>query len=219
VRRALDGIQSAYFVYPILPGLLDATAYFAQSAKEAGVPAVVNMSQVSARREAKSHAARDHWPSERIFDWSGLGVTHLRPTIFSEWLLRPYVRPMIRDEGVIKLPFGQRRHAPIAAEDQSRLIASILLNPEPHVGKSTSSMDPSKWTTPELPRRWAKYLIGHHASADRTGGVSRAAANECSVAVFNSTSLHCCARLPERSLCWYRRGHRACHGSSSDDGP
>jgi uncharacterized protein YbjT (DUF2867 family) len=43
---------------------------------------------------------------------------------------------MIRDEGVIKLPFGQRRHAPIAAEDQSRLIASILLNPEPHVGKS-----------------------------------------------------------------------------------
>jgi uncharacterized protein YbjT (DUF2867 family) len=62
VRRALDGIQSAYFVYPILPGLLDATAYFAQSAKEAGVQAVVNMSQVSARREAKSHAARDHWP-------------------------------------------------------------------------------------------------------------------------------------------------------------
>jgi len=58
VRQALDSIQSAYFVYPIQPGLLDATAYFAQSAKEAGVQAVVNMSQVSARREAKSHAAR-----------------------------------------------------------------------------------------------------------------------------------------------------------------
>ena len=41
VRQALDGIQSAYFVYPIQPGLLDATAYFAQSAKEAGVQAVV----------------------------------------------------------------------------------------------------------------------------------------------------------------------------------
>ena len=32
--------------------------YFAQAASEAGVHAVVNMSQISARREAKSHAAR-----------------------------------------------------------------------------------------------------------------------------------------------------------------
>ena len=51
VRPALEEVSGAYFVYPLVPGLLEATAYFAQAAKEAMVPAVVNMSQISARRE------------------------------------------------------------------------------------------------------------------------------------------------------------------------
>jgi len=75
IRPALDGISGACFVYPILPGIADATAYFAQAAKEATVSTVVNTSQVSARREAKSHAAFNHWMAERVFDWSGLRIS------------------------------------------------------------------------------------------------------------------------------------------------
>src|SRR5690349_14835195 len=37
VRGALKGANRAYFVYPIRPGLIDATAYFAQASKEAGL--------------------------------------------------------------------------------------------------------------------------------------------------------------------------------------
>lgn len=135
VRSALDGVGAAYFVYPIRPGLIDATAYFAQAAKEAGVSAIVNMSQISARRESKSHAARDHWIGERVFDWSGLAVTHLRPTFFAEWLLYPHSGASIVERDVIALPFGDGRHAPIAALDQARLIAAILTDPAPHNGK------------------------------------------------------------------------------------
>ena len=54
VREALKGMDRAYFVYPIRPGLVQATAQFAQSAIEAGVEAIVNMSQASARSDAKS---------------------------------------------------------------------------------------------------------------------------------------------------------------------
>src|SRR5882762_8614634 len=57
VKAALNGVQRAYFVYPIRPGILQATAYFAQAAKEAGVDGIVNMSQKTAREDAKSHAA------------------------------------------------------------------------------------------------------------------------------------------------------------------
>ncbi len=135
VRRALDGIGAAYFVYPIHPGLIDATAYFAQAAKEACVGAIVNMSQISARREAKSHAARDHWIAERVFDWSGLPVTNLRPTFFAEWLLYPWNLASIVERGVIALPLGDGRHAPIAALDQARMVAAILTDPAPHKGK------------------------------------------------------------------------------------
>src|ERR1700722_3552151 len=50
VREAVDGVRAAYFVYPISPGLPEANATFAQHAEEAGVTAIVNMSQISAPR-------------------------------------------------------------------------------------------------------------------------------------------------------------------------
>lgn len=87
VRTALEGTDAAYFVYPIAPGLIEASAYFAQAAKESGVGAIVNLSQISARRDSESHAARNHWIAERIFDESGIPVTHLRPTFFAQNLL------------------------------------------------------------------------------------------------------------------------------------
>ena len=94
VRAALNGVQRAYFCYPINPGLVQATAQFAQAAKEAGVEAIVNMSMISARSDATSNAARQQWLGERVFDWSGVPAVHLRPTLFAQWLL--YLAPMIR---------------------------------------------------------------------------------------------------------------------------
>jgi uncharacterized protein YbjT (DUF2867 family) len=136
VRSALEGIRTAYFIYPIAPELLEATARFAQAAIEAGVEAVVNMSQISARRESKSMAALNHWTAERVFDWSGLAMTHLRPTYFAQWLIYPNFRAQIFEKGQIRLPFGEGRHAPIAVEDQARMIAAILENPRAHQGKT-----------------------------------------------------------------------------------
>lgn len=133
VATALKGIVGAYFVYPIKPGLIQATAYFAQAAKEAGVKTIVNMSQISSRRDSASHAAQDHWVAERVFDWSGVNTTHVRPTFFAEWLL--YIAPIV-GSGVVPQPlFPDSRHAPIAAEDQAKVIANILDNPEGHAGK------------------------------------------------------------------------------------
>ena len=136
VRAAMEGVSTAYFVYPLLPGLVAASAYFAQAAVEAGLQGIVNMSQISARRDSHSHQARDHWISERVFDWSGLPVTHIRPTFFAQWLTRGKQVRTIAEEGVFRLPFGTGRHAPIAAEDQGRLIAAVLNNPVPHAGKT-----------------------------------------------------------------------------------
>jgi hypothetical protein len=45
VRAAMRGVRGAYFYYPIRPGILQTTAYFAQAAKEASLECVVNMSQ------------------------------------------------------------------------------------------------------------------------------------------------------------------------------
>jgi NAD(P)H dehydrogenase (quinone) len=130
VSNATVGVTTAYFNYPIRPGLIDATATFAQAASEAGVHAVVNMSQISARREATSNAARQHWIAERLLDRTALVTTHLRPTFFMEWLNSFWVRQ--GTEGIYRLPFAEVRHAPIAAADQAAVIAAILQNPDPH---------------------------------------------------------------------------------------
>jgi NAD(P)H dehydrogenase (quinone) len=130
VSAAMPGVTNAYFCYPILPGLLDATVIFAQAAAEAGVRSVVNMSQISARREAKSNAARQHWLAERLLDRTSMLTTHLRPTLFAEWLSAFWSRQ--GDEGVLRLPLADGRHAPIAGPDQSPVIVAILEHPGPH---------------------------------------------------------------------------------------
>src|SRR6266478_3314989 len=149
VNEALKGITGAYFVYPIrIPGILEATAFFAQAALEQNVRAVVNMSQISARRIAKSHAAQNHWIAERLLDRSGIPVTHLRPTFFAEWLT--YVSANIRENNMFPLPFGDARYAPIAAEDQGRVIAAILNDPAEHAGKIYPLYGPKELTQYEV---------------------------------------------------------------------
>jgi len=153
VKVALHGAGAAYFCYPVAPGLVQATAQFAQAAREAGVSAIVNMSQKIAREDARSHASYEHWLSERVFDWAGIPVTHLRPTFFAEWLLA--LSPMIR-QGTIYAPYGPGKAALIAAEDLGRVIARILRDPLPHRGQTYPLYGPVEYTFPEIAD-----IVGH----------------------------------------------------------
>ncbi|MDL2406832.1 NmrA family NAD(P)-binding protein [Rhizobium calliandrae] len=158
VRRALEGTTAAYFCYPVVPRLVDASAYFAEAAKRAGVELIVNMSQISAREVAKSHAARDHWISERVFDWSGVPTAHIRPTFFSEWLTFPWVRDVIVNEGLIELPYGEGHHAPISGEDQARFIAALLENPAEHAGKTYPLYGPVELSQAEIAEKLSTFI-------------------------------------------------------------
>ena len=183
VRAAREGVEGAYFVYPIMPGILQATAYFAQAAKEAQLATVVNMSQISARREAASHAAQDHWIAEQVLNWSGVPTIHLRPTLFAEWAL--YWVAQIKT-GTLSLPFGTGKHAPIAAEDQGRVIAKTLLSPVEHIGKVYPLYGPKEYTfaeiAEEIGKAIGKPLVYHQISAwdlkDRSKGIATKSSNE-----------------------------------------
>ena len=158
IRAAMEGITSAYFLHPIAPGIIGAAAYFAQAAKEAGVSAIVNMSQISARRESASRAAQDHWVSERIFDWSGVATTHLRPTFFADWLVYPHFAREIWEKRKIEFPFENGRHAPIATDDQGRVIAHILANSEGHGGKTYTLTGPIELNHTEIAAAMSEVL-------------------------------------------------------------
>src|SRR5665213_3508828 len=95
VRAAMEGVDSAYFCWPVKPGLIHATVNFAQAAKEASVSTIVNLSQRSANRDSTSDSCRDSFIAEEVLNWSGLPVIHLRPTYFLEWLLYPWQLPYL----------------------------------------------------------------------------------------------------------------------------
>jgi NAD(P)H dehydrogenase (quinone) len=106
IREAMEGIDAAYLVYPVQPGLIDATVNFAQAAREVGLSAVINLSQRSADRNSKSNSCKETFIAEQVLNWSGLAVTHLRPTYFLEWLLYPFQLPLFVEKGILRLPVG-----------------------------------------------------------------------------------------------------------------
>ena len=134
VRNAMENVNKVYFCYPPADGLLEAATHVAISARDTGVESLVNMSQISAREITDSPLAHQHWLTEQLFDWADIGATHIRPTFFAEDIYI-FTGGSIGREAKIYLPFGQGKHAPIAASDIARVVVGILLDPKPHIGK------------------------------------------------------------------------------------
>ena len=149
VLAALDGVHRAYFTYPLAEGLLEATAIFAVAAKHTGLQSVVNMSQITARADHPSPAARQHWLAERVLDWSGIGVTHIRPPFFLE-NLTSLGAETIRADDKFYLPYGGGRHAPVAGEDCARVAVGILTNSPAHQGKTYIPTGPASLSMMEM---------------------------------------------------------------------
>lgn len=150
VRAAVAGVERVYFCYPPqLPHLLLAASNMAVAAKDAGVRALVNMSQISAREEATSPLARAHWLSESLFDWADIGAVHVKPTFFAEMLVL-FGAQSVATEGKLYLPYGQERHAPVAAADIARVISGVLADPEPHAGARLVVTGPRNLTLQEM---------------------------------------------------------------------
>ena len=58
----------------------------------------------------------------------------LAPTLFLESFL-PLVGPAVRDQGRIQLPFGRGKTSPVSADDVARVVAAVLADPAPHLGR------------------------------------------------------------------------------------
>ncbi len=150
MRAAMQGVKRVYFVYPPQGELLvEATTIAAVAARDAGVEALVNMSQISAREDSDSPLARQHWLSENILDWADIGAVHVRPTFFAENLLM-FGAATVAAQGKLYLPYGTEKHAPVAAADIARVVVGILADPVGHVGERYVVTGPRNLTVGEM---------------------------------------------------------------------
>src|SRR5258705_1849249 len=120
-------------------GYLEATITMAVVAREVGVDAVVNMSQMtvsemSIQNTTSSGQQRQHWLSEQALAWSGLPVVTIRPTMFLESFFQ-LAAPTVRARGRIEVPFGRGKTSPVAAADVARVAPAVLADPGPHLGR------------------------------------------------------------------------------------
>jgi uncharacterized protein YbjT (DUF2867 family) len=139
VYRAVRGCPRVYFGMSVAAGYLEATVNMGAVAREVGVGALVNMSemtvsQMSIQESTPSPQQRQHWLGEQALAWSGLPVVTLRPTVFLETFLT-LAAPAVRERRRIELPFGQGKTSPVAAADVARVAATVLADPGSHIGR------------------------------------------------------------------------------------
>ena len=140
MHRAIAGCETMYFGMSVSDAYLAATVNVAAVAKHHGVNAFINMSQMtlsqmSITETTVSPQHKLHWLAEQALNWSGLPVVHVRPTVFLDGFFLIFTSDSVRKSNQIRLPFGEGKTSPIAAEAVARVVAVLLSNPQPHIGK------------------------------------------------------------------------------------
>jgi uncharacterized protein YbjT (DUF2867 family) len=140
MHKVIAGCETLYFGMSVSDTHLAATVNVAAVAKHYGVKAFINMSQMtlaqmSITETTPSPQHKLHWLAEQALNWSGLPVVHVRPTVMLEGFFLILTPESVRESNQIRLPFGEGKTSPVAVEDVARVIAMLLANPQPHIGK------------------------------------------------------------------------------------
>jgi uncharacterized protein YbjT (DUF2867 family) len=95
----------------------------------------MTLAQMSITETTVSPQHKLHWLAEQALNWSGLPVVHVRPTVLLEGFFLIFTSDSVRESNQIRLPFGDGKTSPVGAEDVARVVATLLANPQPHIGK------------------------------------------------------------------------------------
>jgi uncharacterized protein YbjT (DUF2867 family) len=140
MHRAIEGCARIYFGMSVAANYLEATVNIAAVARNHGVEAFVNISQMtvtqmSITETTDSPQHKLHWLAEQALSWSGLPVVTMRPTVFLEGFFLLFAAAGVREADELALPMGLGRTSPISAVDVARAASAILDNPAPHIGQ------------------------------------------------------------------------------------
>jgi uncharacterized protein YbjT (DUF2867 family) len=137
VERAVRGISTVYFAYPVQAGLLEATAIMADAARKAGVTRLIDMVMLVSSPDAPTPRMRENYLSERIFEWAGIGAAHVSATVFYE-NVRALTSSTLAKDGSILLPWGSDSTVLplVSAEDVARVAVGVLTGPSVTLGSS-----------------------------------------------------------------------------------
>ena len=151
MHRGVAGCETMDFGLSVSEASLAATVNVAAVAQHHGVQACINMAQMTlaqmrmtATTASPQHTR--HWLAEQALHWSGLPVVHMRPTVLLEGFFLMFTAESVRESDQIRLPFGEGKTSPVAVADVARVVAALLANPQPHIGKISHLTGPQSET-------------------------------------------------------------------------
>jgi uncharacterized protein YbjT (DUF2867 family) len=139
MHRVIAGGETMDFAMSVPDASLAATVN-AAVAKQHGVQAFITMSPMTLAQMRMAETTPNpqhtrHWLAEQALNGSGLPVVHVRPTMLLEGFFLMFTADAVRESHQIRLPFGEGKTSPVGVEDVARVVAALLADPRPHLGK------------------------------------------------------------------------------------
>ena len=157
LRKALEGVQRAYFCPPFTPNMLHAGMAFAVAAEEAKLEVVALLSQWLPQPAHPSVTTREHWLLNTVMPWMpSVDVVRVNPGFFADAYM--LVLEPIAQLGLMPMPLGQGLNAPPSNEDIARVVVGALVNPAPHIGKAYRPTGPKLLSPEEIAATFGKVL-------------------------------------------------------------
>lgn len=127
---ALEGVELAYFCYPVAAGIAEAAGLFAGAGRQQGLKRIVDLSLATTAVDSPSPQGRAQWVAEQIFEWAGMKGVHLRIAAFFMENITLIDGVGIRTSARIANSFGDKPLSWISGYDVGIIAASLLADPE-----------------------------------------------------------------------------------------
>jgi len=163
IRKALKDVKRAYFCAPFGKNTLFKTTAFIIAAEEAKLEHVVYMSQWLLSEDHHALNTKEQWLGDQIVKMhKAVKYTFVNPGLFSFTYF--FTVEMIAQFGVMPTPIKGAAsepvglNAPPSEDDQGRVIAHILKDPDKHAGKTYRPTGPKLISQKDVAQTFEKIL-------------------------------------------------------------
>jgi NAD(P)H dehydrogenase (quinone) len=163
LRKALKGVQRAFYCSPSTNYHLSKTTAFVQAAEDEGIEHVVYLTQWLSSENHHSSHTREHWLADQVVKMhKKVNYTIVNPGLFAFFYFM--TKEVVAHFGMLPTPIKNAAqgkvglNAPPSEEDQGRVVAQILKNPAPHAGKTYRPTGPKLISFVDVANTFSKIL-------------------------------------------------------------
>lgn len=146
MRAALEGVERAFLITPVIPDQAAVSAGFVAAAKAAGLKRLVKLSAIGADSGLDYQFVKDHYQAEQNIEDSGIAHTFLRPNFFMQNMLG---LETIKTQNAFYDSSGDSKASHVDARDIAAVAVAALTGSE-HEGKAYTVTGPASLSNFEI---------------------------------------------------------------------